>query len=116
MLLSVNRHNFREEVLESSQLVFVNFWVNWSEECKQMKMLMKKLDSELEQGCKIVEVDWEKDHKLAEKYRVFGTPSLLVFSDGELVGQYSGTLNVNEFFEETNAWLSTNSKQEMMEN
>ncbi|MFQ5638608.1 MAG: thioredoxin family protein [bacterium] len=99
MLQSVNRDNFQKEVLESSQLVFVNFWINWSEVCRAMRLLMKELDNQLNENRKLVEIDWESEKELAQKYEVYGVPSLLIFHQGQLVGRYSGMLDVEEFLD-----------------
>lgn len=100
MLLAVNRHNFKQEVLEAQELVLVNFWANWSEECKRMKRLMRQLDNVLDDGYKIVEINWDADNELAQKLQVYGTPSLLVVDSGRVVRRYSGTMDMKEFFEE----------------
>lgn len=100
MLLSVNRHNFKQEVLEAQELVLANFWTNWSEECKRMKRLMRQLDNVLDDGYKIVEINWDADSELAQKLQVYGTPSLLVFDSGKILRRYSGTMDMKEFFEE----------------
>ncbi|MFQ5709197.1 MAG: thioredoxin family protein [bacterium] len=99
MILSVNRYNFRKEVLNSKQLILVNFWTARSEECKRMRLMMRELDARKMKGCKIVEVDWEKEKELAEGYGVFGVPTLLVFDEGKLIGRYSGILRGDEFLQ-----------------
>lgn len=102
MLQSVNCNNFEKEVLESNRPVLVNFWIDGNEECHSMRKLMRELDQQLENNYKIVEINWELEAELAQKYRVFGTPSLLIFSNGKLINRYSGTLNVNEFLKDAN--------------
>lgn len=96
MLLSVNGYTFQKEVLNSGCLVFVNFWISRSEQCNRMRWTMKELDADMENGCRIVEVDWEGERELAEKYSVVGVPTLLIFKEGELIGRYSGILNGDE--------------------
>lgn len=99
MLTPVDRYNFREEVLEAPHVVLVNFWVNWSEECKKMRRVMRELDQQLEHET-IVEVNWETEKELAEQYGVIGVPTLLIFDQGDVVGRYSGTINTEEFLQE----------------
>lgn len=98
MLQSVNHYNFEKEVLKSSRPVLVNFWINGNDECRRMRKLMRELDQQFKNNYKIVEINWEVESELAHNYGVFGTPSLLIFSNGKLRNRYSGTLNVNEFF------------------
>lgn len=100
MILLVNSHNFQKEVLDCPYLVMVNFWVNWSNECKRMRSLIKELEQQLDEHYKIVEVNWEIEKQLADKYQVYGVPSLLVFEKGKLVGRYSGTLDAKTFLKE----------------
>lgn len=111
MLQSVNYDNFRKEVLESSQVVFVNFWISRSEVCRAMRVFMKELDNQIDDNWKLVEIDWESEKELAEEYQVFGVPSLLIFHQGRLIGRYSGMLDVEEISRQDgvgrlqNAWL-----------
>ncbi len=100
MLLSVNQRNFQQEVLESQFLVIVNFWVSRSQECKKMRSLMLELDKELMQACKIIEVNFEEEKELAERYQVYSAPSLLIFDEGELIGRHAGILNTQKFLRE----------------
>ncbi len=99
MLLSVNQRNFQQEVLESQFLFIVNFW-DLSQECKKMRSLMQELDKELMQACKIIEINFEEEKELAERYQVYSAPSLLIFDEGELIGRHAGILNTQEFLRE----------------
>lgn len=112
MLQSVNRYNFEKEVLKSSRVVLVNFWLDGNDECRSMRKLMKELDLQLQDRGKIVEVNWELESELAQRYQVFGTPSLLIFSNGKLINRYSGTLNVDEFLKDSNSCLKATFKIE----
>lgn len=58
---------------------------------------MRELDQRFETKCKIVEVRWEPESELVQKYQVFGTPSLLIFSQGKLINRYSGTIDARDF-------------------
>ncbi|MCG8608737.1 thioredoxin family protein [bacterium] len=100
MLVAVDRNNFEDEVLKSSHTVLVNFWVNWSEACQSMRRLMKELDLQLDDQNHIVEINWDAENELARKYNVHGVPTLLIFGQGKLIGQFSGTFSAGEFVKE----------------
>lgn len=97
MLESVNRYDFEKKVLKSRRPVLVNFWVDGNEGCQKMRKLMRNLDEHSESNLRIVEINWEMERELAQRYRVFGTPCLLIFNEGKLLDRYSGTLNLEEF-------------------
>lgn len=90
MFLTVNVNNFDERVLNAEGVVLVNVWAGWSEDCRQMSTTMRKLTNLLDEPDTIVQIDWDHQKTLANKLKVYGVPTLLIFSSGSEIGRYSG--------------------------
>ena len=92
MFPTVNAINFDEQVLKAKGVVLVNVWAGWSEDCRQMSKTMRKFGNLLDEPDIIVQIDWDQQKKLANELKVYGIPTLLIFSSGNEIGRYSGIL------------------------
>jgi thioredoxin 1 len=88
MILSVNEKNFSQEVLNSSQLVIVDFWAPWCGLCKAIVPILLKLQSESTQPIKLVSINADDNLKLANTYRLKSLPTLLVFERGVIIQRF----------------------------
>jgi thioredoxin 1 len=90
MFPPVNAANFDEQVLSAKGVVLVNVWAGWSEDCIQMSTTMRKLRNLLDEPDRIVQIEWDHQKKLANELKVYGIPTLLIFSSGSEIVRYSG--------------------------
>lgn len=92
MVKPVDRTSFREEVLQTTGMVLLNFWAEWSAECQDMAAKIRKVTEVLEDQCEAFYVDWEKEKELAQELGVYGVPTLLIYRSGSELARYSGTM------------------------
>jgi len=97
MLCVVDEDSFNEHVLHTGSMVLVNFWAWWSDECRDMASLMHNVAEFLDEQDVIVQVDWERQKRLAKKLGVFGVPTLVIYINGRELVRYSGTMNKDDF-------------------
>ena len=84
----INSANFEEKISEG--LVLVDFFADWCGPCKMLAPELEKLAAELEGEAKIFKVNVDNDPALARKFNVVSIPNLVLFNDGEPVGQTMG--------------------------
>lgn len=82
--------NFQAEVLESDVPVLIDFWAEWCMPCKMIAPVLEELASEYDGRLKIGKVDVDSQGELAGQYNIVSIPTLLVFSNGEIVQQHVG--------------------------
>ena len=78
---------FEEKILKNKELAVVDFWAPWCTYCRRIEPAYEKIGSEYEDKLLVGKVNIDDEPALAEKYQVEIIPTLMVFKDGEPVGQ-----------------------------
>jgi len=90
LILTLTEKNFETEVLKSPQPVLVDFWATWCGPCKMIAPLLDELAEAYQGRVKIGKVDVDQESNLAARYGIQAIPTLLLFKDGQVVGQMVG--------------------------
>ena len=94
MLKYVNE-NFENEVLKNEKPVLVDFFATWCGPCSMVAPILEKLGKERE-DFDIAKIDIDQNIKIAEKYDIQVVPTMLLFKNGEIVGQSVGAMPEEE--------------------
>ncbi len=86
----VTEANFNQEVLSSPTPVLVEFGAKWCVPCKKMAPILEKLASEYQGRLKVVSVDVDENHNLADQYTQSGLPTFVIFQGGRAREMTSG--------------------------
>ena len=91
MALIVNKENFKNEVLESSKPVLVDFYADWCGPCRMLAPVIEEIAVERD-DIKVCKINVDNDSELAAAYGVMSIPSLFVFKNGEVTNHALGAL------------------------
>ena len=83
--------NFKAEVLESKQPVFVEFWAPWSRPCQVMDSVLHELLSAWAGNVKVVKVNADDSLDLSLLYDIQSVPTLVYFVSGNPCLRIVGT-------------------------
>jgi thioredoxin 1 len=86
----VNSLNFQAEVLDSATPVFVDVTAEWCGPCRMAKPIVEELAQEGSQALKVVVIDGDESPDLAQRLRVRGFPTFIVFKGGTEVRRTAG--------------------------
>jgi thioredoxin 1 len=89
-IISVNKDNFDQEVLNSDIPVLVDFWAQWCGPCRALNPTIEELASEYEGKIKIAKVNIDENPEISSNYSVMSIPTLLIFNNGEVAEQMVG--------------------------
>lgn len=91
-IVDVTEANFQYEVISYSENtpVVVDFWAEWCRPCKTLGPLLERLAHEAQGSFRLARVDVDANPNLALQYGVRSIPTVKAFSQGEVVGEFSG--------------------------
>jgi thioredoxin 1 len=91
--VEVNGNNFKQEVLESSIPVLVDFWASWCMPCRMLAPTIEKLAEENRGKLKVCKLNTDENQNIAAQYGIQGIPTLIVFKEGKEAGRTVGVMS-----------------------
>ena len=88
-VLKIDGNNFEEKILNAQGTAVVDFWADWCGPCRMFSPIIEQLAAEHPE-LTVGKINVDENPQLAEKYRVMGIPTLLVFRDGKVAATSVG--------------------------
>lgn len=102
MVLTLNKENFEEKVLNAQGKVLVDFAATWCGPCKMLAPIVDELAEE-RTDITFGKLDIDECMELAQKYQVASVPTLILFENGEVLRRSIGLIGpdvLEEFIDE----------------
>ncbi len=80
----INDSSFENAVLNSAQIVVVDFWAPWCGPCRKLAPVLEQIQNEFIETIKVVKIDVDKNPQKAKEYGIASLPSVLIFKDKEV--------------------------------
>ncbi len=90
--VTIDQDNFTTEVIQSDTPVVVDFWAEWCMPCKMVAPVLDQISRDYDGRLKIAKVNVDDNGAIAQKYNIVSIPTLLLFKDGNVVGQQVGAV------------------------
>ncbi|WP_284652437.1 rhodanese-like domain-containing protein [Flavobacterium terrisoli] len=84
------------ELLQSSDKVMIDFGAKWCEPCKKMKPYIVKLQTEMKDQIKIVQLDADENKTLVKQMKLDSLPVIIVYEKGKEVWRNLGYISEEE--------------------
>jgi thioredoxin 1 len=104
MANNTSDNSFKNDVLDNSGAVLVDFWAPWCGPCKQLSPLVDELSKDMEGALKVYKCNIDENPETPSKFAVRGIPTLMIFKDGKLIDTKVGSLPKSALYE----WVKSN--------
>ena len=95
-VVTISNDDFDTQVLQSSQVVFVDFWATWCPPCRRIAPFVEELANDYKGRAVVAKVDVDEAGDVASRYGITSIPTLMVFKNGEPVEAVAGALPKSE--------------------
>lgn len=88
-MLELTKKNFEEEVTNSGKTVFVDFWSDGCEACKELMPGVHELAKKYEDKITFASLNIKGARRLAIAQKVMGLPAMIMYKNGEVIDRMS---------------------------
>ena len=81
------------ELIKSSDKVMIDFNAKWCAPCQKMKPFILKMQSEMKDSVKIVQLDADENKTIVEQLNLDGLPTIIVYEKGKEVWRNVGFIS-----------------------
>ena len=85
MEIQVNDDNFKKEVLESEELVLVDFWAPWCMPCRMLAPTIEEIGEEMDGKVKVCKMNVDENVQYPQEYGIMSIPTVMLFKNGQAV-------------------------------
>jgi thioredoxin 1 len=97
--------SFDREVLQSKELVMVDFGADWCPPCNAISPIVEILATEFAGKAKIAKLDIDDNREMTSRFKIRNLPTLLFFKDGKPVDKIVGAVGKKAITEKLNQYL-----------
>ena len=108
-VVQAKAENWEAEVMQSSQLVMVDFWAVWCGPCQMVGPIVEELAQEYDGKIKVMKLNTDEAPEIAGRYQIMSIPTILFFKDGQPVEKLVGARPKQHFKQIIDSLLSQSS-------
>ncbi|MFN5416581.1 MAG: thioredoxin [Flavobacteriia bacterium] len=84
-----------KDAVSSDIPTLVDFYATWCGPCQTMMPVLEQLKHKMGSNIRILKIDVDKNQEVAEKFKVRGVPTFVLFKSGEILWRQSGGMDIN---------------------
>jgi thioredoxin 1 len=83
-----------KDIIESQKPTLVDFYATWCGPCKAMAPLLDQAKDQLGDSVRILKIDVDKNQQVADKFKIRGVPTFILFKGGQILWRQSGGMDL----------------------
>ncbi|MBU1726428.1 MAG: thioredoxin [Candidatus Omnitrophica bacterium] len=92
MGININDGNFKQEVLEETLPVLVDFWAVWCGPCLRLAPVIDQITKEFKGRLKVCKLNVDDAPETAASYEIMSIPTIAIFKNGKVTDKIVGAL------------------------
>ena len=102
-VINITDQSFNQEVLQTKNLILVDFWAPWCGPCKILTPILEEIAIK-QKNIKIVKINIDKNPNTPNKFNIKSIPTLILFQNGKTIDTKVGILNKQAILQ----WIKQN--------
>ncbi|MDE5643247.1 MAG: thioredoxin family protein [Muribaculaceae bacterium] len=84
-----------DDLTKSAPVVFVEFYATWCGHCRAMQPVIDDIRTLLQGEVQLYQLDIDENSNVAGEQRIEGTPTFILYKNGDEVWRWSGEIDGN---------------------
>ena len=89
--VTINMHNFENEVIQSDKKVLLDFWAPWCGPCRMVVPMVEEIAAE-RPDIKVGKINVDENPELVSRFGITSIPVLMVMENGQIVNKAVGAM------------------------
>lgn len=98
--------SFRD-IINSDVPTLVDFYATWCGPCRAMVPVLDQLKNDFGTKVRVIKIDVDRNPVIADKFKIRGVPTFILFKKGEVIWRQSGGMDVNTLKQKITPSLSS---------
>lgn len=93
------------DIIQGSTPTLVDFHATWCGPCKMMSPVLEEFKKAYGAKVRILKIDVDKNPEIANRFKVRGVPTLVLFKEGKLLWRESGAFALQTLKQKIGSYL-----------
>ena len=96
LIKHISDSSFEADVLKAGGSVLVDYWAEWCGPCKMIAPILDEVATSYEGKLTVAKMNVDENREVPAKFGIRGIPTLMLFTNGELVATKVGALRKSQ--------------------